>query len=119
MQEESLNIHRDDSSLSSKSLPEAVSIPDYTTNVSGDDSLLHPNSIKNYVPMINPLGAGDTCSGVFFLEYLDTHDSITSFRYGLAAASASCILLDCTSHFSKSTMKLIFDQIRVKTFVNV
>ena len=110
IREESLDMIRDDSSSLSKSLPEAVGNHCYST-ISGEK---YP--IKTAYPMLNPLGAGDTCSGIFFLEYLDTQDAITSFRYGLAAASASCLLIDCTSHFSKSTMKIIYDEITVKNF---
>jgi fructose-1-phosphate kinase PfkB-like protein len=77
--------------------------------------MIHGAGPEKSRPLLNPLGAGDTCSGVFFLEFLDTQDAVTSFRYGLAAASASCILIDCTSHFSKFTMKIVFDKIQVKT----
>ncbi len=113
IQQDSLNITRDDSSSVSKSLPEAIGNPCYSTSC---DSIIRLAGPKTSLPLLNPLGAGDACSGVFLLEFLDTQDAATAYRYGLAAASASCILIDCTSHFSKSTMKMIFDQIRVKTF---
>ncbi|KAJ3273889.1 hypothetical protein HK104_004212 [Borealophlyctis nickersoniae] len=61
--------------------------------------------------VLNPLGAGDTCSGVFLMEYLDTRDACQSFRQGLAAASASCLVIDYTSHFDISIMKKIFERI--------
>lgn len=112
IQEESLNIVRDDSGSLSKSLPEAIGSPCYSCDV---PSMIHGTGPNPPRPLLNPLGAGDTCSGVFFLEFLDTQDAVTAFRYGLAAASASCLLIDCTSHFSKSTMKIIFDQIKVQT----
>lgn len=115
MQEESLDIIRNESSSLSKSLPEAVGSVRFSTSPGESISILH-SSLKTTRPLLNPLGAGDTCSGVFFLEFLDTHDAITAYRYGLAAASASCVMIDSTSHFSKTTMKIIFDQISVQTF---
>lgn len=39
---------------------------------------------------LNPLGAGDTCSGVFFAELLAGTAPADAFRKGLQAASASC-----------------------------
>ena len=39
---------------------------------------------------LNPLGAGDTCSGVFFAELLAGTAPVDAFRKGLQAASASC-----------------------------
>lgn len=41
--------------------------------------------------VINPIGAGDTVSAVFFSEYLSGKNLPEAFSTGLAAASASCL----------------------------
>ncbi|MDD3119567.1 MAG: PfkB family carbohydrate kinase, partial [Victivallales bacterium] len=41
--------------------------------------------------IVNPIGAGDTCSAVTFAEYLRHGDPPAAFAAGLAAASASCL----------------------------
>lgn len=41
--------------------------------------------------ILNPIGAGDTVSAVFFAEYLAGKLPHEAFRMGLAAASASCL----------------------------
>ncbi|KAJ3053565.1 hypothetical protein HK097_003942 [Rhizophlyctis rosea] len=66
--------------------------------------------------LLNPLGAGDTCSGVFLLEFMETMDAAQAFRYGLAAASASCLIIDHTSHFDPPIMHKIFDAITYEQF---
>ncbi|TPX33031.1 hypothetical protein SmJEL517_g04023 [Synchytrium microbalum] len=63
---------------------------------------------------MNPLGAGDTCAGVFMIEYLESKDAAQAFKYGLAAASASCLAVDLTAHFDKKMMERIFEQITVE-----
>ncbi len=40
---------------------------------------------------VNPIGSGDTCSGVTLSEILSGTDPLTAFRTGLAAASANCL----------------------------
>lgn len=40
---------------------------------------------------VNPIGAGDTCSGVFFSEFLAGTDLPEAFACGLCAATASCM----------------------------
>lgn len=40
---------------------------------------------------VNPIGAGDTCSGVFFSEYLSGKALPEAFASGLCAATASCM----------------------------
>lgn len=41
--------------------------------------------------VVNPIGAGDTVSAVFFSEYLSGKKLPDAFSSGLAAASASCL----------------------------
>nr|KAJ3419491.1 hypothetical protein HK105_006892 [Polyrhizophydium stewartii] len=67
--------------------------------------------------VINPLGAGDTCSSIFLVEYLDTQDAALAFRHGLAAASASCLVVDSTSHFDLKVKKALFERIVPRTEV--
>ncbi|KAI8895693.1 Ribokinase-like protein [Globomyces pollinis-pini] len=64
--------------------------------------------------LLNPLGAGDTCSAIFLLEYLDTRNAALAFKHGLAAASASCLMIDTTSHFDIPVKDAIFDQINTE-----
>lgn len=66
---------------------------------------------------LNPLGAGDTCSGVFVMAYLQSNrtDARGAFQKGLAAASASCLMLDHTAHFDRRVMELISSKIVVDT----
>ncbi|KAJ3361362.1 hypothetical protein GGF32_007408 [Allomyces javanicus] len=63
--------------------------------------------------VLNPLGAGDTCSGVTLASYLESGDMVAAFRRGLAAASASCLVTESTSHFDRDVMAAIYDQITV------
>ncbi|KAI9229034.1 MAG: Ribokinase-like protein [Piptocephalis tieghemiana] len=63
----------------------------------------------------NPLGAGDTASAVLLVEYLRTKDPVQSFRKGLAAASASCLVTDQTGHFDIEIMHLIHREITVSS----
>ena len=51
---------------------------------------------------INPIGAGDTCSGVFFAEYLSGTEPEEAFARGLCAATASC-MTDTPAKFEKET----------------
>lgn len=41
--------------------------------------------------VVNPIGAGDTVSAIFFSEYLSGKELPDAFSSGLAAASASCL----------------------------
>ncbi|KAK9764983.1 hypothetical protein K7432_007055 [Basidiobolus ranarum] len=63
---------------------------------------------------INPLGAGDTCSAVFLCEYTKSKDVVASFQHGLAAASASCLVLHQTAQFDIEVMKLMLKSIKVQ-----
>jgi len=41
--------------------------------------------------IVNPIGAGDTCGATLLSSYLLGHSISDVFRFGLAAASASCL----------------------------
>ncbi|KAI9596657.1 hypothetical protein BDF19DRAFT_438196 [Syncephalis fuscata] len=64
--------------------------------------------------LLNPLGAGDTASAVFLMDYIDTRDPVESFKRGIAAASASCFVTEQTAHFDVSIMEWISDRIQVR-----
>ena len=56
------------------------------------------------VEVVNPLGAGDTCSAVFFARMLEGKSAHEAFADGLAAASASC-LTNLAGEFSLQTAR--------------
>ena len=57
--------------------------------VPGEEVMKLP--VEKNLLALNPLGAGDTCSGVFFAELLaGTTAPADAFRKGLHAASLSC-----------------------------
>ncbi len=61
----------------------------------------------------NPIGAGDTCTGVLTVRMaLAGDDVLTAFRHGLAAASASCLELE-GAHFSSGSYREIFERITI------
>ena len=81
--------NQSDSDSLSASLPEATGDPAMSLSPDfrqfGISSSHHnglmppckPNRKQEYSGLLlNPLGAGDTCSGVFFVEYLDTRVSV-------------------------------------------
>ncbi|KAJ2450527.1 hypothetical protein EV183_004235 [Coemansia sp. RSA 2336] len=57
--------------------------------------------------LLNPLGAGDTCSAVMLNLYLEKLDIVEAFAQGLAAASASCLVQMPNCIFDLSTMHKI------------
>ncbi|KAI9190318.1 hypothetical protein H9P43_001752 [Blastocladiella emersonii ATCC 22665] len=63
--------------------------------------------------VLNPLGAGDTCSGVTLAAYLESGDLVDAFRCGLAAASASCLMTESTSHYERGAMDAVYAMIEV------
>jgi hypothetical protein len=67
---------------------------------------------KKHQLRLNPLGAGDTCSAVFLITYLETRDIQESFKQGLAAASASCFELESSGHYNKYVMERIHEKIQ-------
>ncbi|RKP24642.1 hypothetical protein SYNPS1DRAFT_23293, partial [Syncephalis pseudoplumigaleata] len=64
--------------------------------------------------LLNPLGAGDTASAVFLMDYIDTRDPVESFKRAIAAASASCLVTEQTAHFDVSIMEWISERIQVR-----
>jgi 1-phosphofructokinase family hexose kinase len=60
----------------------------------------------------NPLGAGDTTAAVFFSEYLKGTALPEAFARGLAAASASCLSLECAVYDLEIANKL-YEQIKI------
>ncbi len=73
-------------------LPAVLAVTD-----GGDDAFLaHSEGVWMFsVPPVetftNPIGAGDTCTAVLFLEILSGTSPVEAFAKGLAAASASCM----------------------------
>ena len=57
-------------------------------------------SVPEITNAVNPIGAGDTCSGVFFSEYLAGTELPEAFARGLCAATASC-MTDSPAEFSR------------------
>jgi pyridoxal/pyridoxine/pyridoxamine kinase len=94
-----------DSSHFSSSLPSPVTLDETNMKKSKDMELL-----------INPLGAGDTASAIFLLEYVDTRDPIDAFRHGIAAASASCLSTEQTAHFDLQIKQIIYERIQIEEF---
>ncbi|PVU98363.1 hypothetical protein BB559_001640 [Furculomyces boomerangus] len=76
-----------------------IQIPDISSIVSTMQSQ------ENIV--INPIGCGDTCSGVFLNLVVDGEKPLDAFIRGLAAASASCFSLAPNSKFDKKIMEEI------------
>lgn len=67
-----------------------------------------------HIKRINPLGAGDTCSGVFTMKYIELKDFVQAYRYGLAAASASCLFTNNIAHYQLDKMESIYNAIKVE-----
>lgn len=61
---------------------------------------------------INPIGAGDTCSGVFFSEYLSGSEPAGAFASGLCAATASC-MTGTPAEYDKNTALILRKQINL------
>ncbi|KAJ1667176.1 hypothetical protein IW140_001570 [Coemansia sp. RSA 1813] len=63
--------------------------------------------------VLNPLGAGDTCSAIMLNHLLEGTPMAEAFALGLAAASASCLVLMPNCVFDRSVMARIRDRITV------
>ncbi|PIA19702.1 Ribokinase-like protein [Coemansia reversa NRRL 1564] len=61
--------------------------------------------------LLNPLGAGDTCSAIMLSFLLDGIPAVEAFAQGLAAASASCLMSTTNSKFDHNAMERIRKQI--------
>ncbi|MDD4817402.1 MAG: PfkB family carbohydrate kinase [Victivallaceae bacterium] len=62
--------------------------------------------------MVNPLGSGDSCNGVFWTEILRGTAPDLAFRFALSAASANCLTLFC-GQFPVADAATIFADIKV------
>jgi 1-phosphofructokinase family hexose kinase len=71
-------------------------------------------SLPRLPKVINPIGAGDTVSSVFFSEYLNGTDPHEAFACGLAAASASC-LTSASAKFEKEEALKIRQNINIRS----
>lgn len=60
---------------------------------------------------INPIGAGDTCSAVFFSEYLSGTAPEEAFACGLCAATASC-MTDTPAMYDKNIALSLKKEVR-------
>ncbi|KAJ1720074.1 hypothetical protein LPJ61_006212, partial [Coemansia biformis] len=63
--------------------------------------------------LLNPLGAGDTCSAVMLGHLLSGASAVDAFAAGLAAASASCLVAAPNCIFDLGVMRRIRDRITV------
>ncbi|KAJ2507975.1 hypothetical protein IWW47_000851 [Coemansia sp. RSA 2052] len=63
--------------------------------------------------MLNPIGAGDTCSAVMVSSLLDGMAAVDAFALGLASASASCLVLMPNCVFDLSVMQRICGKIAI------
>ncbi|KAJ2610910.1 hypothetical protein H4S08_003408 [Coemansia sp. RSA 1365] len=66
---------------------------------------------KTEQQLLNPLGAGDTCSAIMLSLLLDGIPAVEAFAQGLAAASASCLVSTTNSKFDHEAMERIRKQI--------
>ncbi|KAJ2450632.1 hypothetical protein GGF42_004445 [Coemansia sp. RSA 2424] len=67
--------------------------------------------------MLNPIGAGDTCSAVMVNSLLDGMAAVDAFALGLAAASASCFVLMPNCVFDLDVMQRIRGKIAITKLV--
>ncbi|KAJ1819877.1 hypothetical protein LPJ60_003527 [Coemansia sp. RSA 2675] len=65
--------------------------------------------------VLNPLGAGDTCSAAMLNSLIDGAPAVDAFALGLAAASASCLVLMPNCVFDHPAMQRIHDRIAITT----
>ncbi|KAI8320423.1 Ribokinase-like protein [Martensiomyces pterosporus] len=82
----------------------AFTIPDLLadrTYFLGTDAVAHGHLV------LNPLGAGDTCSAVLLNLLLDGKSIVEAFALGLAAASASCLVPMPNCVFDRKVMERI------------
>ncbi|KAJ1940894.1 hypothetical protein EC988_006907 [Linderina pennispora] len=64
--------------------------------------------------VLNPLGAGDTCSAVMMNHMLDDKVMVEAFAAGLAAASASCLVPMPNCVFDRKVMERIRGKMTVR-----
>lgn len=58
---------------------------------SSADGKIHRFRVPRISHVTNPIGSGDTCSGVMLSELLSGTSPVDAFKLGLAAASANCL----------------------------
>lgn len=75
------------------------------------DGQLYRISVPD-VKVVNPIGSGDTCSGVTLSCILDGLDPLEAFRQGLAAATANCMTL-LPASFEKDQALALLDEFTV------
>lgn len=68
--------------------------------------------LLSFNKVVNPIGAGDTCSAIFMLEWLQGKEIEEAFARGLAAASASVLKLEA-AEFAKEDYEEIYPQIKI------
>ncbi|KAJ2744667.1 hypothetical protein GGI20_002764 [Coemansia sp. BCRC 34301] len=68
---------------------------------------------EHFVGMLNPIGAGDTCSAVMVNALIDGVEAVDAFALGLAAASASCLVLMPNCVFDINVMSRIRSKITI------
>ncbi|OLY77590.1 hypothetical protein AYI68_g8380 [Smittium mucronatum] len=103
-----------------------ITLPDLNTfskSDLSDESTISSNSVSgesssvNKFPIINPIGAGDVCSSIFLNLYLDNEiPPLEAFISGLAAASASCLVVAPNSVFNLKDMEEIRSLISFVSF---
>jgi fructose-1-phosphate kinase PfkB-like protein len=74
---------------------------------------LYQLNIPHLKQVVNPIGAGDTTSALFFSNYLDGVNPVEAFALGVAAASASCLNLECAI-FNKQEQLKLKEQIKIE-----
>jgi 6-phosphofructokinase 2 len=78
--------------------------------VIGDRKRIVRIGIPRIENAVNPIGAGDTCAGVFFSNYIAGMDSADAFMLGLCAATASC-MTGTPAQYDKSTAESLLKKI--------
>ncbi len=71
-------------------------------------------ALPELTDVVNPIGAGDTCSGVMLLRLIEDHAPQDAFAWGLAAASASCLQVE-GARFALNTMEKLHKDIQIST----
>ncbi|KAJ1719754.1 hypothetical protein LPJ53_005533 [Coemansia erecta] len=92
----------------------AFSVPDLLADREYylDDSSINDKSEFGKL-VLNPLGAGDTCSAVMLNSILDGMSATDAFALGLSAASASCLVPMPNCVFDKAVMRRIRERVLV------
>jgi len=84
-------------SMNSIALTDGPSIAHLFERTANGEVLHYEYSIPKLTDIINPIGAGDTCSAVFLFHLLSGTPSVQAFQKALGAASASCLASESAS----------------------